>query len=100
MIQDGHLIFGINTDGDLGVAQGIGRAVSLDLVDGLLELEREVFGQDARFLPSEDACEIFFGSEGAMGIHRASRFYRKALVEVGEELGQIEVTLDPVGDAT
>ena len=62
----------INTNRDLGVAQGIGRSLSLDLVDGLLELEGQVFGEGARFLPSQNVSQIIFGGEGTMEIHIAS----------------------------
>src|SRR5512134_2155769 len=39
IIQDGDLFIGMDTDGDLGLTQGIGRAFGLDLVDGFVELE-------------------------------------------------------------
>ena len=42
------------TDGDLSIAQGIRGALGLDLVDDFLELEGQVFGNNAGFLPGED----------------------------------------------
>ena len=44
IIQDGHLVLGRETNQDLGLAQGIGGTLGLDLVDGLVKLEGEVFG--------------------------------------------------------
>ena len=99
VVQEGEFLLGINTDGDLSVAQSIAWAVGLDLVDGLVELEGQVFGEGASFLPGQDLSEIFFGSERAMGIDGTSRFDRKALVEVGQEFRQIGIALRPIGNA-
>ena len=44
-VKDGDFSFGIFADGDLGVAQGVVRAVGLDLVDDLVELEGQVLGE-------------------------------------------------------
>src|SRR5215211_3706165 len=57
IIQDGNLLLGIQTDDDLGTAQSMGGALGLDLVNGLVELQGQVFGEGARFLPGEDASE-------------------------------------------
>ena len=46
IIQDGNLLLGIHTNGDEGIAQSIGGALGLDLVNGLVELEGQVFGED------------------------------------------------------
>ena len=100
IIQDGDLIQGIDTHRDLGVPQRIGRAIGLDLVNDLFELQGEIFGKGARFLPGQNPSEILFGGEGAMGIHGTSRFHRKALVEVRQELRQIGIPVSHVGDAT
>ena len=93
VVQDRNHILVINTNGDLGVAPGIGRSLSLDLVDRLLELEGQVFGEGTGFLPSEAARQIILGSEGTMGIHGASGLFTEALVEVLEELRQVSIAL-------
>src|SRR5215208_747505 len=60
IIQDGDFFLGVEADGDEGIAQSIGRALGLDLVDSLVELE----------------------GEGAMGIDIASGLLGKASIEV------------------
>ena len=100
IIQDGHLFLGVETNRDLRIAQGIRGAVGLNLVDGLLKLDGQVFGKGAGFLPGQNASEIVFGSEGAMGIDGTSRFFAKALVEIRDELWQIGIALCQAGNAT
>ena len=100
VVQDRNLILVINTNGDLGVAPGIGRSLSLDLVDDFLELEGQVFGEGACFLPSQNVSQIIFGSEGTMGIHGASGLFAEAVVEVLEEFRQIGIALCHAGNAT
>ena len=85
IIQDGDVFLRIHTHHDLGIAQGIGRALSLDLVDGLVELEGQVFGEGPCFLPGENASEIVFGGEWAMQVHIAAWRFGKALVEIPDE---------------
>ena len=99
IIQDGDLVLGIDTNSDEGIAQGIGWALGLDLVNSLLELEGEIFGKRAGFLPGQNPSQLVFGRERAMGIHRTSRVHGKALVEVCDELGQIGIAIRLVGDA-
>ena len=48
---------------------------------------KQVFGDNALFLPGQDGGEIVLGREGTMGIHRTARWQRKALVEVLDEGG-------------
>jgi hypothetical protein len=57
IIQDGDFVIGVEADGDLGVTQGIGGALGLDLVDGLVELEGQVFGKGTGLLPG-GGCTI------------------------------------------
>jgi hypothetical protein len=85
IIQDRDVVLRIHTHSDLGIAQCIGGSLGLDLVNGLLELEGQIFGEGPCFLPGEDGCEIFFGGEGAMQIHIAARGFGKALVEICQE---------------
>ena len=65
--------------------QGIGRSVGLDLVDGLLVLEREVLGEHAGFLLGEDEIQVGGGAQGAMRIVVGARRHGKAAVEVFPE---------------
>ena len=60
---------GILADGDLGIAQGIGGAIGLDLVDDFLELEGQVLGEGAGFLPGQDLGQIFSARSGGDGHH-------------------------------
>jgi hypothetical protein len=60
-VENGDLALCVLTNGDLGLSQSIGRARSDDLVDDLLVLESQVLGEDAVFLPGEDAVEIVGG---------------------------------------
>ena len=63
----------------------------MDLVDDFLELEGQVFGEDTGLLPDQDLGQIFQPGQGAMGVMQAARRNSKALVEVGDELGQIHI---------
>ena len=58
-VEDGHLPGGVFADSDLGIAQGIRRAVGLDLVNDLLELDGQVFGHNTGFLPGQDVSQVF-----------------------------------------
>ena len=88
IIQDGDVFLGIETNGDLGIAQGIGGAFGLDLVDGLVELEGQVFGEGTSFLPGENASQIVFGGEGAMSIDSTSGFFAKAWLKSWRNSGK------------
>ena len=61
IVVDGDLPQMIFMDGDFGIAQGIGRALRLDLVDDILVMDGQVFGDRAGLLPGEDQIEIFRG---------------------------------------
>ena len=86
-VENGYLTEGVLADGNLGIAQGISRAVGLDLVDHFLELQGQVLGEGAGFLPGQDVRQIFRGCERTMGIMLAAGRYAKTLVEFGDELG-------------
>ena len=90
-VEDSNFSFGILANSDLGITQGVIRAVGLDLVDDFLELEGQVFGEGARFLPDQDVRQIFQRRQGAMGVMLAAWRNRKTLVEVGDELRQISI---------
>ncbi len=98
IIQDGHLVLGCETYQHLCISQGIRGAFGLDLVDGLVKLQGQVFGKRARFLPGEDAHKIFFGREGAMKIHRTSRRFCKAVVEILDKFWQVGIRLGQAGN--
>ena len=87
-IPDGDIFLCIEADRHHGLAQGESGTWRLDLVHDLFELDRQVLGQRARFLPGEDPSEVIFGSEGTMGIHGTSWFDGKALVEIVDEFWQ------------
>ena len=73
------------------MAHGVSGARGLDLVDDLLELEGQVLGEQAGFLPGEDASEVILGCEWAMGIVSASGRNCETLVEIGDEFGQVGI---------
>ena len=98
IIQDRNLLLALETNQDLGIAQGIRGALGLDLVDGLVKLESKVFGEGAGFLPGENASQILFGGEWAVQIHSASGIFAKAGVEILEELRQISIALGQGGN--
>ncbi len=98
-VEDGHILLGIQANGDNRLAQRISRTPGLDLVDHLFELDRQVFAEGASFLPSQNTSEIVFGGEWTMRIYRTSGIDGKALVEILHELRQIRVASLPVGNA-
>ena len=59
LVEQGHLTVRIFADGDPGIAQGIGGAFGLDLVDDILELEGQVLREGARLLPGQDVGQVF-----------------------------------------
>jgi hypothetical protein len=71
-VEDGDFSFWVFTNGDLGVAQGIGWAVGLDLVDDLVELKGQVFRKDTGFLMSQDPIQVFCLEQGSVGVMRAA----------------------------
>ena len=46
-------------DGDFGLSQGIVRSLRLDLIDDILVLDGQVFGDRSGFLPGQDQVEVF-----------------------------------------
>jgi len=88
----------IDTDGDAGFTQGLAGTIGLDLVDNLVKLDGQVFGDNAVFLPGLDGSEIVLGHERAMGIHGTVRRQRKALVEMLDEGGQKGIAILPAAD--
>ena len=55
-VEDTHLASRIFTDGHGSIVQGIGGTLGVDLVDDFLELEGQVLGKNAGFLPGEDVA--------------------------------------------
>ena len=60
LVENLDITLGILADSDLGMAQSIGGPGRLNLVDHLLVLQGEVFGQSAGLLEREDDIEFFF----------------------------------------
>ena len=98
LVKQSNVVECIDTDRDAGFAQGIAGTLGLDLVDNLVELDSQVFGNNALFLPGQDGVEIVLGRERTMSIHRTARRQRKALVEVLDEGGQKGVAILPTAD--
>ena len=51
VIEDGDFTMGDLTDNYFGSAKGIGRAVGLDLVDDIVEMDGQILGDCAGLLP-------------------------------------------------
>ena len=92
-VEDGDGTRSILADGDLGIAQGVGGAVGLDLVNNLFELEGQVFREGAGFLPGQDMSQVFKSCERAMNVLEVAGGNVKAPVEIGNELRQIQIAL-------
>ena len=86
-IQDQDLSGCIFANRDPGISQGISRAVSLDLVDNLFELDGQVFGNKPGLLPGQDVIKIFKMRQWAVCIMRAARGHTKALIEIFNKFG-------------
>ena len=83
LVKDSNLTFGVFTNGDLSFAEGVGRAVGLDLVDNLVVLEGQVFGQDAGFLARKEEVEFILGEERwTVCSMLAAGFDSKTVVEI------------------
>ena len=85
LVEDGEVFVEIHTDGDRGLAHGISGALGLDLIDDLIELNGEVFGEDACLLPGQDMSEVILVGERTMPIKGTSGLDSKAPVEVIQE---------------
>ena len=53
-VEDRDILVGIQGNGNGGFTHGVGRALDLDLVDHISELEGQVVGESAGFAPGED----------------------------------------------
>jgi len=85
-VEDGDNSFGILANGDLGLAQGIIWTVGLDLVNDLIKLDGQVFGENTGFLAGEDQVKVFSVEQRAVGIVIAARGNGKAAVEIFTKL--------------
>ena len=87
-VEDGDFSAGVFTHGDLGMAQGVIWPVRLDLVDDLIGLHGQVFGQSAGFLMGEDDVQVIGFEQGAMSVVGTAGLNRKAAVEILPEFRQ------------
>ena len=81
-VEDHDFSFGIFTDCDGCLLQGIDGTFSLDLVNDLVVLQGQVFGEVGLFLPGQDPIEIVGRQQGTMRIMGAARLDCKAPIEV------------------
>ena len=98
-VENGHLALNVLADGDADIVQGVSGAIGLDLVDHVFELEGEVFRNGAGLLPGKDLVEVLMSQDRTVSIQGGTRLEGKAGIEVGHELRQIEVALEPIGNA-
>ena len=81
--------FGIFTDRDLGIPQGIVWAVGLDLINDLVELDGQVLGKQPGILAGQNEIQIFGFEQRPVSIVRSARGHRKAAIKIFTELGQV-----------
>src|SRR4030065_1031037 len=87
-VEDGDYSFGVFAHGDGSLAQGVIRAVGLDLVDDLVELDGQVLGERACFLMGENNIQVFGFEQRSVGVMGAAGLNGKTLGGVFAELGQ------------
>ena len=93
LVEDGDVGGGIFANRDERITQGIAGAIGLDQVDDFLELQGQVFGKEARFLPGEDAGEVLGFGERAVSIIGTARHNGKTSIESVDKVGQESVGL-------
>ena len=76
-VENGDLTGCVFTDGDLGIAQGVRGTLGLDLVDDFLELEGQVFGNNAGFLPGEDVGQRLRKGKRAVSVMSTAGWSRR-----------------------
>ena len=81
-VEDGDFSFGIFANGDLGIAQGVIWTVGLDLVDDLVTLNGQVFGEEAGVLAGKAQLQVFGWEQRAVGILGAAWGYGETAVEI------------------
>ena len=67
-IENGDIFPSVLADCDLGLMKSIRGTIRLDLVDGVLELDGQVFGNTAGLLPGENVVQVLCLQHGPMGI--------------------------------
>ena len=97
-VEDRDYSFGILANHDFGIAQGITWAVGLDLVDNLVGLDGQVFGERADLLMGQDEIQVFGLEQGAVCVMVAAGWYRKTAVEIFSKLGQIGIASRHIRD--
>ena len=95
-VSDGDIFMGIDGKGDRSFAHGQGRAVDLDLIDNIMELEGQVVGEGAGFSPGEDMGEVLGFGKRPMGIIGALRLNCEAAIEIVDEFREEGVARFPV----
>ncbi len=73
LVEDGDVILSVQADHHGGMAHRIGGAFGLDLIDDLLELEGQVLGENARFLPGHFPPGMMLEGELALSLNPAHR---------------------------
>lgn len=69
LVEDGDVILSVQADHHGGMAHRIGGAFGLDLIDDLLELEGQVLGENARFLPGHFPPGMMLVGELALSLN-------------------------------
>ena len=80
--------FCIFADSDLGITQGIVRAVGLDLINDLVELDGQVLGKQPGILAGQNEIQVFGFEQRPVSVMSSARGYRKAAIEIFTELGR------------
>ena len=88
LVEDGDNSLGVFAHGDGRIAQGVIWACGLDLIDDLVVLNGQVFGERTGLLIGEDNVQVFGLEQRAMGVMGAAGLHGKTLIEVFSELRQ------------
>ena len=93
LVEDQDCGLSIFADRDLRITQSIAGAIGLDLVDDFLELQGQIFGKDAGFLPGEDLVEVLVLGERAVSIVGTARRDGEAGIEIVDKVGEVGMAL-------
>ncbi len=99
-VEDTDFAVDIDGNSDDRLAHGVGGTIDLDLIDGMVKLQGQVFRERAGFAPGENVSQVIGLGEGPVGIHRTPGLDGEAAVEIVHEFRQVGIACLPIGDAS